>query len=110
MGSFKYEVEGSYSSEEEAVKDLADKYMQSSRFDIPGEHFMELVAGTVSRSAETCSKGVYFQVYEEIYGHEQWIMKYRLRIHPFKSDHWYKSIKDPSIKMPETEFIYSVSC
>ncbi len=102
---------GEYKTEEEAIKDLADKYMSNSKCDPPGEHTLEIWAnkgkikgGDISKIA----KVVWFYVWEEIYGVEQWVVKYNLAIHPFKKRHWWESEKDFKFDGRGRKFKYRV--
>ncbi len=94
METFKLSIEGEYDSEEKAVKDLANKYMQCSKCDLPGEHPVELLMEAKPRKGQlkTVCKGVWLSVWESIYGREQWVEKHELRIYPFKPNHWWPSI------------------
>lgn len=105
--TWKLRVEGQFESEEEAIKELADRYMQCSKCDPPNEHFIELINGSQLRNVDTIAKGVFFYVYEEVYGIEQWIEKYQIDIFPFKKEHWWESKNGFEFK--ECEFRYNIN-
>lgn len=106
IGSWKLEIEAEFNDEEfdeeYAIKHLADRYMSASKFDQPGDHPIELLNGKETRKIENLSKVVAFYVYESVYGNFQWILKYTLYIHPFKSNHWWPKVKKDII----TEITY----
>lgn len=109
LSSWKLEVKGQYASEEEAIKDLADKYMQCSKCDPPGEHFLELLSGNNQRDISQIGKGVWFYVYEAVYSHKQFVLKHQLTIYPFKQEHWWESVdKEKPFVFEETEFRYKI--
>lgn len=89
LESWKLIVEGEYETEEEAIKDLSDKYMYCSKCDAPGDHPLEIFAKTTSREVSLIAKHVCFSVKLEVFGIKQWVQKYILHIHPFKSEHWW---------------------
>lgn len=108
LGSWKLTVEGQYSNEEDAIRDLADDYMKRSRCDLPGEHPLELMSGTQSRDISTIGKAVWLSVYEKVHGHMQWVLKHKLTIHPFKPEHWWEPTKPGIAVPPESEFRYEI--
>lgn len=89
ISTWKYSVEAEFDSEEDAIKGLSDRYMRASKSDQPGEHMVELLNGTNSRTLDSIAKRVYFYVYEPVYGNMQWVMKYTLNVYPFKASHWW---------------------
>lgn len=109
MGTWKLTVDGEYVNEADAIKDLAHEYMRRSKCDLPGEHPLEALSGGTYRDISTIGKGVIFYVYEKVNGYMQWVIKYKLTIHPFLPDHWWEPTK-PGIKIPEaTEFKYEIN-
>ncbi len=99
MDSWKLSIEGEFSSVEEAIEELADRYMKCSKCDAPGRHVVEILVATgqVSsnqgkRTLETIGKAVRFWVWEKNkYGQESWVAMHLLTIHPFKAEHWWPS-------------------
>ena len=89
LSTWKLSIEGEYYNEKTAIRSLSNKYMKCSKCDAPGDHFIELMAGNSSRTIDTIAKRVYFYVYEDVYGHMQWILKYTLNIYPFQKSHWW---------------------
>lgn len=111
LSSWKLQVTGLYATEEEAIKDLSDKYMQCSKCDPPGEHFLELFSGSglTTRKTDGIAKRVYFYVEEKVYGNLQMVHKLTLNIHPFKQEHWWDSInKENPFIFPQIEFKYEI--
>lgn len=105
MQTWKLIVEGEYSSEEEAIKDLADKYMRCSKCDAPGNHPIEHLDKRHVRTIDGIAKAVYFFVQEEVYGINQWVQKYQMSIYPFTKDHWWPC---EGFEGPEREFKYEI--
>lgn len=94
LETWKLRVEGFYETEEAAIKDLADQYMQCSHCDAPGDHPLELWAkakGGTPKPVDVSiiGKGVCFSIEMKIFGIKQWVMKERLTIHPFQVNHWW---------------------
>ena len=109
ISTWKYEVKGEFSSEEEAIKSLSDSYMKASKCDPPNEHPIELIAGVQNRDLSAIAKRVYFYVEEVVYGNKQWIHKLTLNIYPFKKEHWWESInKEKPFEFKEIDFKYEV--
>ena len=111
LSTWKLSVEGEFESEEEAIKELSDRYMRCSKCDPPGEHPIELLSNSKggSRNIDTISKRVFLSVKEEVYGNLQWIHKLTLNIHPFKKEHWWDSVfKDKPFEFSEKEFKYKI--
>lgn len=106
LSTWKYAVEAEFETEEEALKELSDKYMFASKCDAPGDHLFELMAGNTCRPIENIAKGVFFYVYEKVYGHMQWIRKYNLSIYPFKKEHWWPC---EGFEFKECEFKYKIT-
>lgn len=102
--TWKLIVTGEYNNEEEAIKDLSDKYMACSKSDPPNEHPIELLTKTNNRTVDSIAKSVYLDVEIEVFGVLQFVNKYRLNIYPFKKEHWWKSNED--FKFEEREFRY----
>jgi hypothetical protein len=92
LGSWMLSTEGEFETDEEAIKTLADRYMTASRSDPPGRHPLEILAGNgPTRKVEEIGKAVWLYVYTaNQFGHEEWLVKHQLTIHPFKRDHWEK--------------------
>jgi len=108
--TWKLQIEGEYASEKYAIKTLSDKYMRCSKCDPPGEHFLELLAGKESKNRDTSNiaKYAFFYVWESVYGHEQWVMKYQLSIHPFKKSHWWENMDGSPFEFEECKFRYEI--
>jgi hypothetical protein len=109
LSTWKLEVKGEYATEEEAIKDLSDRYMRCSKCDPPGKHFLEMFNKNAVRTLSDIGKRVFFYVEEEIYGHKQLVLKYDLDIHPFKKEHWWKCVNGEPFSFEETEFRYVIN-
>ena len=105
--TWKLLIQGEYDSEEEAIKDLADRYMQCSKCDAPNDHLIEHLTNKQSRLLENIAKRVYFYAEMEIFGNVQWIHKYTLNIYPFKDNHWWEDTRG-NFKFEEREFKYEI--
>jgi len=107
LQSWKLSVNGECATEEEAIKELSDRYMTHSKCSPPMEHPSELLTGNVTRRDVTkIGKSVLLSVFEEVYGINQWIEKHHLTIYPFKKSHWWESEK--GFEFTETEFRYDI--
>lgn len=105
MCTWKLSVEGEYTSEEEAIKSLADRYMKISKCSPPGEHPVDMLNNSPTPTMSV-GKGVCFYVHIELFGIKQWIQKYAMNIYPFKAEHWWDSNK--GFTPPVQEFQYEI--
>jgi hypothetical protein len=107
MQTWKLIVEGDYETEEEAIKDLADKYMQCSKCDAPNEHPIEHLTGNYNRTIDNIGKRVYLYVEMEIFNKLQMVHKYTLNIYPFKQSHWWEDTNGV-FKFEDKEFKFKI--
>lgn len=108
LSTWKLETTGEFESEEAAIRELSDRYMQCSKCDPPGEHPIEHLSET-TRTVDTIAKRVYFYVQEKVYGNLQWVHKLTLNIYPFKPEHWWEPVTKESRFKPEArEFKYEL--
>ena len=106
LSTYKLVVHGEYETEEEAIKDLSDKYMQGSRCDPPGKGYKEQLFHLKPLLIKDIAKEVYFYIEEEIHGIKQFVQKATLIIHPFKQEHWWSEKDD--FKFKKCKFKYEV--
>jgi len=107
LETWKLKVEGEFETEEEAIKELSDRYMRCSKCDPPHEGVMEGLLQKNFRTLDTIAKGVFLSVKEEVYGHSQFILKHELVIYPFKKEHWWESSN--GFEFEECEFKYEIN-
>ena len=111
MSSFKLRIEGEYETEEEAIKDMANQYMQCSKVDPPCESIYLALAGADTHSVDwrTLAKQVALYRYEEVYGIKQKVMIKILNIYPYNKGHWWQDTeggKEFVKNLPRRRFKY----
>lgn len=106
MQTWKLSIDGEFETDEEAIKDLSDKYMKCSKFDLPGTSVPELLTSTKNVYPDgSPAKRVYLFIEHEVFGIKQMVQKYILNIYPFKQDHFWDA---DHIRIPTKKFQYKI--